>query len=708
MAPSPSGAAPQPSPSRRGRVAVWVLAGMLMLVTALVGVLEWRGWPMLREPLARTLSQQLKRPVTLDGAFAVRFLGSIRLRVGHLVVAQPGWTADQAPMVDARDIVLAVPYRTVWRLWRGDGTAVPEVTTLTASSLDARLQRQADGRANWFFTEDGQRTAPKQASAAAGMPRVGHLAVAQGRIRLDDAVQALQLDARVKTDEGARRAQNQAPVRGLEVAGEGRYRDQPFEIGLHASGVLPLLAEGRATEAVPVRIRADTGGAAMSFEGVSHDVLSLRQLDGRLMLKGRSLAAVGDAVGVTLPTTARFQLNGRLRKDGELWSLDVGRLHVGRSELTGQFRFDRRQPIPRLDGQLGGRLLALADLAPAIGVPAEPTARRRDPGQPVLPQRAFDIPSLRAMNARVRIDIREAQLGALFAEPLAPLRGELVLEGGVLQIKDVVAQAAGGRVAGAVRLDGRQEALRWDADVNWSGIDLARWLNQPEPAAPVARRKGADKGGRQAPPGRGATSQSGGPGLLAAPALRGRLAGQAKVQGEGRSTAALLGSLSGKGATWIEDGRISRLLVEAMSLHVAEALGLVFTGDEVLPMHCAAMQFTARDGILRPDLALVDTPAATILASGAVSLATERLALRIDSRPRTFSLLSLRTPVDIGGTFADPAIGLHPDPLGWKVVAAAALGAVAPLAALIPLIDPAQPADGGCQQALRQLGRRAR
>jgi len=71
-------------------------------------------------------------------------------------------------------------------------------------------------------------------------------------------------------------------------------------------------------------------------------------------------------------------------------------------------------------------------------------------------------------------------------------------------------------------------------------------------------------------------------------------------------------------------------------------------------------------------------------------------------------LLSLRTPVDIGGTFADPAIGLHPDPLGWKVVAAAALGAVAPLAALIPLIDPAQPADGGCQQALRQLGRRAR
>lgn len=124
-------------------------------------------------------------------------------------------------------------------------------------------------------------------------------------------------------------------------------------------------------------------------------------------------------------------------------------------------------------------------------------------------------------------------------------------------------------------------------------------------------------------------------------------------------------------------------------------------------MHCAAMQFKAREGIVRPDVAIVDTPAATILASGAVSLATERLALRIDSRPRQMSLLSLRTPVDIGGTFADPAVGLHPDPLGWKVLAAAALSAVAPLAALIPLVDPAQPTDGGCREALQHLGVRA-
>ena len=52
------------------------------------------------------------------------------------------------------------------------------------------------------------------------------------------------------------------------------------------------------------------------------------------------------------------------------------------------------------------------------------------------------MPSLRAMDAKVRIDVREVQLGALFAEPLSPLKGVLTLQGGVLRIDDLLAQAA--------------------------------------------------------------------------------------------------------------------------------------------------------------------------------------------------------------------------------------------------------------------------
>jgi hypothetical protein len=65
--------------------------------------------------------------------------------------------------------------------------------------------------------------------------------------------------------------------------------------------------------------------------------------------------------------------------------------------------------------------------------------------------------------------------------------------------------------------------------------------------------------------------------------------------------------------------------------------------------------------------------------------------------------MTLRTPVKIEGTFAQPKVSLQAKPLGLKVISAVALGFVNPLAALIPLIDVGTPGDGGCQVALAQL-----
>jgi hypothetical protein len=45
----------------------------------------------------------------------------------------------------------------------------------------------------------------------------------------------------------------------------------------------------------------------------------------------------------------------------------------------------------------------------------------------VLPEREFDIPSLKAMNANVKVRLARADLGTLFRQPLEPLRGDLSL-----------------------------------------------------------------------------------------------------------------------------------------------------------------------------------------------------------------------------------------------------------------------------------------
>ena len=74
--------------------------------------------------------------------------------------------------------------------------------------------------------------------------------------------------------------------------------------------------------------------------------------------------------------------------------------------------------------------------------------------------------------------------------------------------------------------------------------------------------------------------------------------------------------------------------------------------------------------------------------TGQVSLRDESLNLHVVTRPKDWSLLSLRTPVTITGTLADPAVGIEPKGLIGRVLGALALGAVAgPAAAILPLME---------------------
>ena len=388
---------------------------------------------------------------------------------------------------------------------------------------------------------------------------------------------------------------------------------------------------------------------------------------------------------VTIPTTRIRSLT---------FDPPLPTLQLGASRLNGTFSFDRRPPVPLLKGELSGSNLALADLAPAFGAPA-PGAPENPalPAGSVIPQREFDVPSLRAMDAQVALRLQQASLGALFAQPLQPLNADLTLKSGVLTIGNVLARTAGGSLGGSVKLDGNGKTLLWDTRLNWSGIKLEYWLNMPKDpkSTPPVDPKATAKAGE--------TKRS---------YVSGELEGKADLKGQGNSTAQLLGSLDGHATTWVKGGRVSRLIVEAISLHLPEAIGLWLTGDEQQPMQCAAARVLARNGQLIPEVAIVDTPSSTILASGSVSLAKEELDLTLVSHPKTMSPLSLRTPIDVQGKFADPDISLHPNPLGPKVLGAVALGAIAaPLAALVPLIDvDKQDEQGGCGRALQILQRK--
>ena len=678
----------------------WAVGSTIAALVVAFGVCEALGWPFMAAPVQRWLEQTLDRKVRLGADAAeprvqVRLLGSLRIHAAYIEIGAPAWS--NAPhMLQAHDAYIKLGYPDLWRAHRGEPL---RIRTLRAASVDGHVERLADGRASWQFGPRPTITAEPTFHA----PLFDQLRIRSGQLAFRDDVLGTELGARFSLTDRSVPAPSNAASGAAEFRfdANGQYRKQPLKIEFASKGVLSVVADDTERIAWPLTMTATVGRAVLTFEGTATDPLKLSALRGRFDVRGPSLAAVGDPLGVTLPTTGAFHAGGLIAKQGEVWNTWVERAVVGSSELSGAFTFDAGRRIPLLSGRLRGTRLLLADLGPVVGTapkgaaavsprPATaasasaPTIQKRTPTRgrgKVLPDRPFDLPSLRAMDANVLVDIDNLDLGSSIVEPLRPLRTHLVLENAVLTLRDIDARTGAGTLKGVVQLDGRNSLALWNADLRWNDVRLERWLHQD--------RKEGD----------------------APPYITGRLNGQAKVVGQGKSTAAILGSLGGSVRMQLRDASISHLVIEAAGLDVAQALGVMIKGDDALPVECAVADLAADKGVLRPRVLVLDTSDSTVWSEGSLSLANEELDLRLLVSPKDFSPLALRTPIHVRGSFADPAISVEKGPLATRVGAAALLALFNPLIAVIPFFDTASSDDAqrgaqACQALATRLAKR--
>jgi uncharacterized protein involved in outer membrane biogenesis len=580
-----------------------------------------------------------------------------------------------------------------------------------AASASRTAPRSGSSPASRASPAAGASSAPRQ-SAAAGSSAARTPPTASAGVDASGPERAA--SGRAATASGPAPAALAPGATGLQARASGHYGRSTVQAELATSGLLPLVGNDADAPPLPFELRLRMGAAGLELAGQARDVARLAALDARFRLDGPSLAAVGDAIGVTLPSTAPFDMRGRIRRDGTRWRADVASLAVGSSRLAGEFSYDRAPKPPLLTGALRGERLNLPDLAPAFGhapggsasAPARPAsgparagARQAGPPAPgkraaakepaasgpqrrVLPQRPFDTPSLAAMDADVRIALQRADLGTDQVASLAPLNGHLRLKNQVLTIDNLLASASGGELRGSVSMDAREKVPVWSGDLRWAGVRLERFV-KARPVEPVDRDK------------------PGAPNSY----VSGVFGGNAKLRGRGNSTAAMLGSLDGETNGWVRDGRISHLLLEVSGIDLAESLGVVLSGsDETLPVGCAVTRLAFKDGVAKLEAGVIDTRDTTLLVSGGLSLADETLGLDVRARPKDYSLAALRSPVHIRGSFAEPQVGVDKRPIALRLGAAAALGAlIGPMASVLALIDLGEEEKAVCQKALQEM-----
>ena len=677
--------------TRTRKTLAWVVGIFFLLVAVLVVILATFDWNRIKPTLNTKVSDILHRPFAINGNLAVRWQreegeGGWRAWVPwpHVIaeditLGNPEWSKNpqmaSLKKVEARVSPLALLTETV---------AIPRID-LTEPS--ANLERLADGRANWTFTFD-----PKDPDAKPSdwTVDIGAIGFDKGHVTLNDQTLKARLDVVIDPlgkpipfsdivgEKEAKKAQEQGAVPqdyafALKVNGE--YHGQK----LNGTGKIGgLLALQDASRPFPLQAQVSIADTKVALAGTLTDPLNLGALDLRLKLAGSSLSNLYPLTGVTLPDSPPFSTDGHLiaklhEPGGAVFTYENFNGKIGSSDIHGDLKYAASQPRPKLSGKLVSNQLLMADLAPLIGADsnAEQKARggaSKQPAGKVLPVEEFRTERWRDMDADVEFTGKRIVQSADL--PFTDLFTHVVLNNGELSLEPLRFGVAGGKLDAQIRLNGRSTPLEGRAKLTARNFKLKQLFPTFEPMK---------------------TSF-------------GELNGDAHLSGRGNSVAKLLGTANGGLKMIINDGAISRSLMEIAGLNVGNyVVGKIF-GDEDVKINCAAADFGIKDGLATTQLFVFDTENAIIYIDGTANFATEQLDLKITPESKGFRVFSLRSPLYVRGTFGNPSAGVQAVPLLLRGAGMVALGVIAgPAAGLLALIAPSGGEPNQCAPLLQQM-----
>lgn len=626
------------------------IAAVVLVALALLAV--FFPWNALRGPLASYLGHRLHREVTIDGDLRVRLGFPTLVEVNDFSIANAQWS-DLQPMAHAARIALTFDLPSLLHF-------TPDTIHLTEPRVV--LEKNAAGEANWHFGGKGS-----------GAPAFGDISIDSGTLRYRDPTLRGDITIAVQTSTGRDNTPDE-----LRFDGRGTLRGDPFTITGRGHG---LAALRRVNDPYQLAFDLRAGATGIAFDGTIVPSAP-EDLRGALHLHGPDLSELYPLVPSPLPWTPPYNLAGDLTHENDRWNFQRIKGTVGESDLSGEFALDMSRPRVATIADLTSRRFDYKDLGGFVGLPPGETGRKaKTPAQRnevqkraassrVLPDRPFDLGKLRQHDVDLRFRGASVKWGRF---PLDNLVAHMVLKDGVLRFEPLDFGVADGHVVTGLALDLTQPTPQAKAQIDIRRIELKRLF--PQLASPNGSA--------------------------------GRFGGRAQFSATGNSVAALLASMQGEAAIAMRGGEMSTLQLVLTNLDLARAASLVMRGgDEKAEIHCAIAAMHAASGVVVPDLMVVDSSEELIHGEGSVDFRSEKYDVTLKADSKKPSLVALRGPIKITGTFATPVVRPAVGEAVARVGAAVGLGLLAPPLALLPLIDLGNAPDADCR-ALYQDARLA-
>ena len=681
--------------TKTSKAIIAVTGTLVLLIVVAIIIIATFDWNRLKPTINQKVSTELNRPFAIRGDLGV---------VWERQKEETGWRSwIPWPHIHADDIVLGnppeIPEVTMVHLPRVEATLAPLALLTKTVYLpwiklqkpDARLIRLSEKNNNWTFKLASAENNDPNAQPSGWSFRLDNILFDQGRIAVNDKVSKADIEILVDplgkplpfnevTGNSKDKTRVADYVFGLKA--QGRYNGQPLTGTGKIGGMLALRSEDTP---FPVQAGFRSGNTRVAFVGKVNDPMKMGGVDLQLKFAGDTLGDLYELTGVLLPDTPPFETDGHLvaKIDSEKSSVYDYRDfngRIGESDIHGSLTYTTGKPRPKLEGDLESRQLRLADLGPLIGVDsgkggdkAKQAEQKKgekniQPAGKVLPYDRFETDKWNTMDADVRFKGKRIEHGSTL--PISDLTTHIILQNADLKLQPLKFGLAGGTISSNIRLEGDKKPMQGRAEIQARRLKLKQLM----------------------------------PNVELMQKTLGEMNGDADFRGTGNSVAALLGTSNGNLKLLMNDGLISRNLMEIAGLNVGNyVIGKIF-GDDEVRVNCAAANLDLVNGVARPQIFAFDTENALVNVTGTASFASEQLDLTINPESKGVRIVTLRSPLYVRGTFKNPQAGVKPGPLIARGAVAAALATlVTPAAALLALISPSEGEANQCRAILAQM-----
>jgi len=446
------------------------------------------------------------------------------------------------------------------------------------------------------------------------------------------------------------------PGRPFILSMKGKLGGEPYVTTIEIGSLQELVEDNRSR----MEVKTEIAKTQFDFAGSLDLARALRSLHLNAMVTGERLDSLNGLLDLDLPPLKSYKAAAQLAMRRDRIDLTDLILQVGKSKLTGKLTADRSGGKPQVAIELNSPLIQLNDFDLGDWSP-----EKGDAGQPEVSQdRDKKADTAKPDNDKSATDQAVEEL--LSPKVLARfnvgmnVKAEKVMSG---------ADALGSGVLTATLKDGQFALDPVKLNIPGGSFAMAATL-KPDPKAPEASLRMLMKNFDD-------------------------MGGTINLDVDLKSSANSFDKLMAYGNGYFDfSGRLEKLKAGIIDLWAVNIIAAVATGKDKKPseINCVIGRWTMKDGLLTPNIFMIDTTKIRICGKGQVDFKKETIDLKMAPTPKKPEFFSLATPVEVRGNFVDFGVGVQAGGLVGTTVRFIASPVTVPLRRLF---SKDLPADGG-------------